>query len=230
MKDNFKKRIKENKYLYIIAKRIQNKSYLNSIEKRIRGKNNKIEYSFFSILKKVEFDILGNNNNILISKNARLNNVKFHIRGNGHKIILNENVSFSRGGSIWFEDNNGRLDIGANTTFEDAHIAVTEDDSKVLIGNDCMFAYDIDIRTGDSHSIIDTTTNERTNRAKDIIFGSHIWVAAHCTILKDSKVKSNSIIATRSVVTKRFEKKNVLIGGCPAKMLKNNVDWTRQRL
>ena len=36
----------------------------------------------------------------------------------------------------------------------DVHIAVTEPGSKVQIGKECMFANDIDIRTGDSHSIL----------------------------------------------------------------------------
>jgi len=44
----------------------------------------------------------------------------------------------------------------------EVHIAVTEN-SKVLIGEDCMLANDIDIRTGDSHSVIDMETGERLN-------------------------------------------------------------------
>lgn len=230
MNDVLKEIVKGNKYLYIIAKRIQSKAYINSARKRIKGKNNKINYGFFSILKKVEFDIIGNDNTIAISKNCKLMNIKFCIRGNGHQIIMGENVSFSRGGEICFEDNNGILNIGTNTTFENVHIAVTEDNSQIDIGDDCMFAYDIDIRTGDSHSIIDVITNKRTNNAKNIRFGSHVWVASHCTILKDSEISSNSIIATRSVVTKQFKEENILIGGNPSKILKRNVNWIRERI
>jgi acetyltransferase-like isoleucine patch superfamily enzyme len=93
-----------------------------------------------------------------------------------------------------------------------------------------LFAYDIDIRTGDSHSIIDTITNERVNHARDVIIGNHVWVAAHVSILKGSYISDNSVIATRALVTKRFEVPNILIGGIPARKIKSNINWDRKRI
>ncbi|MGS0525300.1 hypothetical protein ACU8V7_09025 [Zobellia nedashkovskayae] len=84
-----------------------------------------------------------------------------------------------------------------NSTFEDTHLAVTEPSSKVTIGVDCMFANTIDIRTGDSHSIIDIKSNKRINYAKNIIIGNHVWVGAHSSILKGATIADNSIVATR---------------------------------
>lgn len=92
-----------------------------------------------------------------------------------------------------------------------------------------MFSYDIDIRTGDSHSIINTISNERINYAKDIFIGNHVWVASHVSVLKGVHIFDNSIIASRSVVTKTFKEGNIIIGGIPAKKLKENVNWAKER-
>jgi acetyltransferase-like isoleucine patch superfamily enzyme len=49
-------------------------------------------------------------------------------------------------------------------------------------------------------------------------------------LLKGSFIKDNSIIATGSVVTKAFEESNVIIAGSPAKIVKENVSWVRERI
>ncbi len=93
-----------------------------------------------------------------------------------------------------------------------------------------MLSYDVDIRTGEAHSIIDLSTNKRINYAKNITIGNHVWVAAHVSILKGSQIPSNSVVATRALVTKKFEKENVLIGGSPAVIIKENINWLRERI
>lgn len=93
-----------------------------------------------------------------------------------------------------------------------------------------MFANYIDLRTGDSHSIIDIVANKRINYAQNIEIGNHVWVASHVSILKGVNILSNSIVATRSVVTKKFYKENILIGGIPANIIKENITWNRNRI
>lgn len=199
-------------------------------KKNIKGRNNKIEIANSATLYNCQIKIIGNGNNVKIEASSVFNNVKIYIKGNSNSIRICNNVRFNRGGSIWIEDNYGTLLVGQKTTFEDTHLAITEDNSKIQIGEDCMFAYDIDVRTGDSHSIIDTITNKRINAAKDVIIGNHVWTAAHVSILKGSEINDNSVVATRSVVTKKFETKNILIAGAPAKQIKSNLNWDRQRI
>lgn len=199
-------------------------------KKIISGKNNIIRIDKTAILYSCIFDVIGNNNEIEINASSILNNVTFFIRGHNNRIKLGRKIKFSRGGMIWIEDYRCKATIGDNSTFEDAHIAVTEPRSEISIGTDCMFAYDIDIRTGDSHSIIDCITNMRLNYAKNITIGNHVWVASHVSILKGSRISDNSVVATRSVVTKPFYKGNIIIGGHPAKEIKKNINWKRERI
>lgn len=201
----------------------------DSINKNIIGKRNKIIYGN-SVLCSVNFDIKGNDNLVSIADGCVLNGVLFYIRGDNHKIFIKENCRFNGGGSLWFEDHNGCLVIGEKSTFENVHIAITEPYSKIEIGKDCMFAYDIDIRTGDSHSIIDSMSVERINYAKDVSISDHVWVAAHSIILKGVSIAEDCVIATGSVVSNSFRERGVILAGNPAKIIRHNITWSRERM
>jgi acetyltransferase-like isoleucine patch superfamily enzyme len=213
----------------VLLKRLYSRRRVNSIKKRITGSENLIVYSK-AYLNSVLFDINGSGNRIEIEEGSRLNNVVFYIRGNNHSVKISENCIFNRGGTIWIEDSDCMLTIGENSSFEDVHLALTEPWSKITIGRDCLFANDIDVRTGDSHSILSQETNKRINFAEDVIIGNHVWVAAHVILLKGTHIPENSIIATGSVVTKQFEKEGIIIGGNPAKQLKEGITWTKERI
>lgn len=71
---------------------------------------------------------------------------------------------------------------------------------------------------------------ERINYAQNIIIDDHVWVASHVSILKGTHVARDSIVATRAVVTKPFAHSNVIIGGSPARIIKDGVSWTRERI
>jgi acetyltransferase-like isoleucine patch superfamily enzyme len=231
----FKERVtgflKNNKFLYGAAMvLLRRKPVLNSVRKQIHGTGNAFKFSGTAIFANCMIDIAGDNNSIEISEFCVFRNVTFLIRGNNNKITIGRAVRFGYGGSLHMEDDHGLIDIGNDSTFEDAHLAVTESGSQILIGDDCMFAYDVDLRTGDSHSILDTRTNTRINPPGNVQIADHVWVAPHCTILKGVEIQRNSIVATRSVVTGSWYQEGVIIGGSPARILKENITWDRRRI
>jgi acetyltransferase-like isoleucine patch superfamily enzyme len=232
MKEKVKQIVKKSPILTRFFRIITSGKKIKNVvpKKIIKGTKNVFYIDKSASLFNCTFDIVGNNNEIEINESCFFNNVTFFIRGDNNKIKIGKKVRFNRGGSIWIEDYGCEAIIGDNSTFEDSHLAVTEPNSKIHIGQDCMFAYDIDIRTGDSHSIIDSLTNERINYAQNINIGNHIWIASHVSILKGVHIADNSIVATRAVVTKSFIDNNILIGGMPAKKLKENINWDRQRI
>lgn len=215
------KKIKSS-WLYILLHNLYSK--ITYKLKPIKGKNNKIYSSSGSRLK---FDIVGNNNTLQIDQSAVINCL-IYIRGNNHHIKIGKNVRINSG-ELWLEDDYGKIIIDNNTTIESAHIAVTEPNMSVTIGEDCMLSTGIEIRTGDSHSIIDTTTNKRINQAQSVAIKDHVWIGSNVSILKGCVIEENAIIATRSVVTKNI-KANSIAGGIPAKEIRNNVNWLRERI
>ena len=179
-------------------------------------------------LHQVAFDIIGDDNFIEVEEGALLSNVKIYMRGHHHHLKIGKKVKVA-GGSFWFEDEHCEIILGDNTTVESAHMAATEPGKKILIGEDCMLATHIEIRTGDSHSIIDVSTDKRLNPPGDVVLENHVWVGANVVILKNVKVGKNSIIATNSVVTKNILPSTVSAGQ-PAKTIKTGVSWLRERI
>ena len=230
MKEKLKSLVKSSPTMLRVARKLRDGTlFQKSLEKSIKGKSNTLKIHPSVALVNCKIDVKGNANEIVIEPNCQFKNVLIFIRGNSNSILISKQVSFNRSGELWVEDDHCQLQIGNNTTFENTHIAVTESNSKVIIGDDCMFANGIDIRTGDSHAIIDLETKERINHAKDVVIGSHVWVGAHASILKGVRLAANCIVATRAIVSKPFLDEGVIIAGIPAKIIKRHVTWQRER-
>lgn len=111
---------------------------------------------------------------------------------------------------------------------EGGHIASTESKS-IIIGDDCMFSNDVEIRNGDSHPILDQETGKRTNNAALVTIGDHVWITAHVRILKGAIIPDGSIIGNSSVVSAKFKGSNSVYAGIPARLVKSNIMWERDR-
>lgn len=99
----------------------------------------------------------------------------------------------------------------------------------IRIGKDCQFSSGIKLRTGDGHPIF-TSDNVVINRGKDIIVGDHVWVGQDVTLLKGAIIPDGSVVGIGSMVTKAFATDNVVIVGNPARIVKENIHWTRELL
>ena len=175
------------------------------------------------------YKVKGNNNLISIGSKARLKNCIFTIIGDNCKIIIGGGSTIVTNVHFWCQDDNSTIIIGNDFTMESGHIASTE--GKIIeIGNDCMFSNDVEIRNGDSHSIIDIQSNCRINYANNVTIGDHVWLSAHSRVLKGSKVPSYSIIGNSSIVTSVLVYENSIYAGIPAKLVKTNINWNRVRL
>lgn len=212
----------KNKYFYAKPK----KSLESGFDGNMIGENNIIQ-NFGTILNS-KLDIIGNRNVIIISERATFCNTLIFIRGDNHKIFIGEDCRIN-GGSFWMEDNSSNIHIGDKTTIGDAHLAVTESGRKIIIGKDCMLSKSIEIRTGDSHSIIDIETNNRINPAKNVIVGDHVWIGAHAKILKGVNIGNNSIVGLNAIVTQDVPN-NVICSGMPARVIREGVTWIRERI
>ncbi|RFZ94850.1 acyltransferase [Mucilaginibacter conchicola] len=229
MMSEIKSALKKNETVVKLV-RLFNKLLNDRISKNISGKNNKVLFSPLSGVIKCHITINGNNNEILVEKGVTLNNLKIFIEGNNCLIHLRKNVQFKDGGTLWVEDNHGKISIGDDTVIHHAELAVTENNSKITIGSGCLFAYGIDIRCGDSHSIIDLGNKERINHAKDVVIGNKVWMAAHTTVLKGVTILDNCVVATKAIVTRSPGLSNVILGGIPAKVIKKNISWAHERM
>lgn len=176
----------------------------------VKGNNIIIRIDSNCVIRDTSFFISGDDNNICISEKGSSMSVEFHVEGNKNVICVGAGTTM-----------HGR---GARTI----HIAVDEG-TRVDIGKDCMFSNDIQIRTSDSHSIIDLE-GKRLNYAKDIIIGNHCWIGLGCILTKGTKLSDCTVLGAGSVCTREFEQQCVSIAGNPAKIIKSEINWDRKIL
>ena len=218
--------IKKNPRIMDFAAWVYNLLHCNNSWKYTFG-NNKIRKKGV-FLNRVEFRIKGSNNTIVLGRKARLNNCQIILLGNNCVLEIGEGSTFVSNTQFWLQDDNSTIVVGKDFTMEGGHIASTEGE-KIVIGDDCMFSDDIEIRNGDSHTVIDISSQKRINYAQPVVIGNHVWLAAHTRVLKGSRIAHSCVIANSAVVSGVLEKSNTIYGGLPAKPLKEGIDWDRYK-
>ena len=180
-----------------------------------------------SLLHDCRIELLGDNNTLEIGSGSRLWEVKIRLIGDNLHCRIGTYCRLS-GGLYQLEDKESQLVMGNNITAFSPMITSFEG-GRVSIGNDCLIAYGTDIRNSDAHSILDATTRKRVNPAADVAIADHVWIGNNAQILKGTAIGPRAIVAAHSVVTKDVAA-GALVGGLPARVIRENVDWDHQRL
>ena len=174
----------------------------------ILGKGNIIPF----VPKGVQIEIYGDNNKVEIDPSVKT--------WNGHIVIGNPGTNTPT--------HNCLVRIGKNSDSNGVWIDLLEDNSAVIIGNNCMLSWNIHIFASDSHTIYDAKTKKLLNWGKEIIIEDNVWVAMDCTVLKNSFIAKNCVVGASAVVAGKFTEENGVIAGNPAKVVKRGVAWDRR--
>lgn len=92
----------------------------------------------------------------------------------------------------------------------------------IEIGDDTIISDDVRIQDSDNHFV--TENGVRKPNTAPIIIGDHVWIGKNAVILKGVTIGNGAIVAAGSVVVKDIAAK-CLVGGNPAKVIKENVAW-----
>lgn len=213
-------------------------SIITSVKKTFRPLKNRL-YSLFLYLQRY-------GNNEVILNGARLKRVKIKIKGSGNRVYIhstqvleNSEISLNCCNSVIYlwggyannliirvMDDGSDVTIGDKTTINGGEFWVTEG-MNITIGEDCMFAKNIELRTGDNHAIFQH--GKRVNHGDSISIGNHVWVGVNAKIMEGVLISSGSVIGNSSLVTKRFEEENAIYAGVPAKLIKRDICWYRDK-
>ena len=120
----------------------------------------------------------------------------------GSRVYINEGASLILGNGYI----NNNLDLSC---FE-----------RIEIGNGVAISSNVCIRDSDNHNIL----SSQHKVTQPIKIGNNVWIGMNCTILKGVTIGDGCIIAAGSVVNNDIPNK-CLVGGVPAKVLKQNVEW-----
>ena len=137
---------------------------------------------------------------------------------------------------LFVHKNESSILINKNTTFGEQMSLRANQGKKIIIGKDCMFSSQIELLAGDGHTIIDLKTSqpinlfgEPGNFKNHIVLGNHVWVGYRSFIMAGTNIGDGSIIGAQSVVKGRFPN-NCSIAGSPAKLIRNDIAWSRDMI
>ncbi|SES63273.1 maltose O-acetyltransferase [Oceanobacillus limi] len=137
------------------------------------------------------------------------------------RVALLKEILGSTGNDVYMEPNI-RFDYGYNTyvgeTFFANYDCTILDVCEVRFGDNCMLGPSVQIYTA-THPLHPTERNSGREFAKPITFGNNVWIGGGAIINPGVTVGDNVVIASGAVVTKDVAD-NVVVGGNPAKVLK----------
>lgn len=88
------------------------------------------------------------------------------------------------------------------------------------IGDGTLIAWDCCIMDRDYHKF-----ESETEVTRPVVIGKRVWIGCNVLIMKGVTVGDGAVIAAGSVVTKDVPAA-ALVGGNPARILKENVTWS----
>jgi acetyltransferase-like isoleucine patch superfamily enzyme len=138
------------------------------------------------------------------------------------KLLIDGAVRVSHGNG-WMIGEDAVVKIGDGTYFApNTKLLIF---SGLTIGRDCAISWDCQLLDDDRHHLAQRGVEPPSSLAP-IEMGDHVWVGSRVTILKDTQIGNDCVIASGATVRGDFSEPNCLIGGLPARVLRRDVVWT----
>lgn len=96
---------------------------------------------------------------------------------------------------------------------------------RIEFGHDVMIGRNVTIYDSDFHEVLDDN-NVPVNFNQEVVIEDHVWLTNNITVLKGVRIGSGALVSAMSLVRKDVPA-HALVAGIPAKVLKDNVKWSR---
>lgn len=176
---------------------------------------------------KIDIRFKGSNNTLTIAPDADLRDLLVTFSGDNGRIEISPTTKKRAG--LRFElrcGHESRIWIGPNVGCAGRAFISAVEGVSVTIGEDVMFAKNIEVRGDDTHPIFDVRTEKRLNPSQSIVVGEHVWIAKHAVVMGGVTIGNGSVIGFRSIVTSSIPNNCVAVGS-PARVVKRDIAWER---
>lgn len=190
--------------------------------------NNRVEVGEGGFFLNGAVSIQGENNLIVLESGVKLEGGFICVNGSHNRIRLSQGCK-AIGLEIYVEDDDNELFIGENFFATGKASLHVEEGTRLIIGKDVLVSGGLVARTSDGHSLLDAW-GRRTNKAKDIVIGTHVWIGHNVTLLKGTSIADHCVVGACSLVNKAFPQERFLIAGNPAKAIKKVPGWDHRKL
>lgn len=203
---------------------------LRALENYSDDMGNVVLYEGEPIEKPVSIRFRGTGNVLEVASDAKIIELSVEFFGNNGRVQIAGTPLPRTGLRFGIRvGHDSTVSIGKNVGSQSRTFIVASEGADVSIGEDCMLASGIEIRTDDSHPIYDVRTQERVNLARSIHIGDHVWIGKFVAILGGASVGNGSVVGFRSVLTRKIPN-NCVAAGVPARVLRKDIAWERPKL
>ena len=180
----------------------------------------------------VSIQIEGDENEVRIGDLQAEGNVTIRCQGNRGRVEIvglwvHEWMSILNGSDLAHVKSEGAVCcIGEGVTVESITILNHHSHGEIVIGDGCMIGNRVMLMNSDTHPIYGMETGEIINRpVRPLKIGENVWLGMNATVLKGTSVPAGSIVGCNATVAHSFHEKNVVLAGCPARVVKRRVFW-----
>lgn len=173
------------------------------------------------------FECSGTDNVIELKEGANLASCHVVISGSHNRIGIGKKT-YIGAATFWIEDDGNAIEIGDGVGVNSKCNFTCTEGHRLTIGDRCLLSSEINLSVGDGHGIFDSAGN-RLNQTSDIVIENRVWIGKRATILKGAHIPEDCVVATGAVVTKGFNEPHTILAGVPAKVVKQNITWKRDR-
>lgn len=127
------------------------------------------------------------------------------------------------------------IHIDENAYCEFGHMASLANSGKIIckerivLGNYARIGSESQLIDTNFHQMIDTKTGEKFKKTSPISIGNYNFISNRVSIMQKTITPNNCTIASNTLCNKNYSNlgENILIGGIPAKLLRENIsrDW-----
>jgi acetyltransferase-like isoleucine patch superfamily enzyme len=176
----------------------------------------------------------GNRNRVSIGEAGSFANTVIECKGSDNSLQIGAKVYVLMSAELFLEGYGCSIRIGDKTSIQSAVLSCNELDTSIDIGEDSMISTMVVFSTGDGHPVFKVDTFERTNLAKRIATGSHVWFTSNTRLMKGAQIGDNCIVGYGSLINQPMIDesgrlvRDALIAGTPAQIRRTGITWSRE--
>ena len=167
---------------------------------------------------------LSQTSKIILNDKLSCNDGRYHIPVRNSLLLMEDNATLESNGFSFYYGADVQVFKGAKLILgKDSFInsdCKVRCHKEITIGDDCAISHDFTVMDSDAHEL---DGNRNTN---PVHIGNHVWIGTRVTILNGVTVGDGAVIAAGSLVTKDVPA-GALVGGVPAKVIKEKVEWKK---
>jgi acetyltransferase-like isoleucine patch superfamily enzyme len=96
---------------------------------------------------------------------------------------------------------------------------------RIEFGRGCLVSWNVLVLDTDYHPLIGEDGEPGSPEAP-VVLGDRVWLGARSCVLKGVRLADGTVVAAGAVVVRSEAESNVILGGNPASVVREGVEWT----